>query len=108
MTLLSIIITSAFAQEYIKPFPGKEYNEYSRWRKSPLNPLVNSKPDWNVNKWPPQKPKTIFQEQRVWASPPNQKIVSSESSENKGTKKAPNSRKFVKPHVEIIDDEFLK
>ncbi len=106
MALLSIIIVSAFAQEYIKPFPSKEYDEYSSWRKSHLNPLVNSKPNWNVNKWPPQKPKTTVQEERVWASPPNQKIVSSENSENKETKKIQNSRKFVKSHIEIVDDEF--
>jgi len=104
MALLSITITSAFAQEYVKPFPSKEYNEYSSWRKSPLNPLVNSKPDWNVNKWPPQKPETKVREERVWASPPNQGIVSSETSKNKETKEVQNSRKFVKPHIETIDD----
>jgi len=108
MALLSIIITSAFAQEYVKPFPSKEYDEYSSWRKSPLNPLVNSKPNWDVNKWPPQRPKTTVREERVWVSPPNERIVSSENSKNKETKEVQNSRKFGKPHVEIIDDEFLK
>ncbi len=106
MALLSIIVVSAFAQEYIKPFPSKEYDEYSSWKKSSLNPLVNSKPNWNVNKWPPQKPKRTVQEERVWASPPNQKSVSSENSKNKETKEIQNSRKFVPPHVEIVDAEF--
>jgi hypothetical protein len=108
MALLSIFITSAFAQDYVKPFPSKEYDEYGSWRKSPLNPLKNSKPAWNVNKWPPQKPKRTVQEERVWTSPTNQKIVSSENSENKETKETQNPRKFVKPHVETIDDKFLK
>ena len=103
LALVSIMITSAFAQDYVKPFPSKEYDEYSSWRKSPLNPLVNSKPLWNVNKWPPQKPKKTVQEERVWVSPLNQKIVSSENFENNETKEVQNSQKFVKPHIETIN-----
>jgi len=103
LALLTIIITSAFAQDYVKPFPSKKYDEYGSWRKSPLNPLVNSKPFWNVNKWPPQKPKRTVQEERVWASPPNQEIVSSKNSENKETTKIQSSRKILKFHMETIN-----
>ena len=114
MALLPIIITPGFAQNKkmssirVHKIARKSQSEYKDWQKSPLNPLVNSKPYWDVNKWPPQKAKTPVIEERVWASPANQNIVSSENSENKETKETQNSRKFVKPHVETIDDEFLK
>jgi len=103
LALLSIMITSAFAQDYVKTFPSKEFDEYSSWRKSPLNPLVNSKPLWNVNKWPPQKPQKTVQEERVWTSSPNHETLSSENFENKETKEVQNSQKFVKPHIETIN-----
>jgi hypothetical protein len=67
--------------------------------------LVNSKPYWTVNRWPPREPETTVQEERVWAPSTDQKIV---SSEDKGKKEEQNSRKFAKPHIETIDDEFLK
>jgi hypothetical protein len=87
MALLPIIITPGFTQNKEKSFirvhkiARKSQSEYSDWQKSPLNPMVNSEPNWNVNKRPPQKAKTTVLEERVWESPANQKIVSSENSE---------------------------
>ena len=111
MTLLPIIITLAFSQGYSKSlirvhkFSSNKQSGYSSWKKSPLNPLVHSKPYWSVNKWPPPKPVTAVQEEKEWAPPTNQKIVTSKDKEKKEKKK---SRKFPKPHFEKIDEKFLK
>ena len=111
MALLPMIIMLAFTQGYgkssirVHQFPSKKQSGYNSWKKSSLNPMVHSKPYWSVNKWPPPKPVTTVQEERVWVSPRNQKIVTSEDKEKKEEQK---SRKFPKPHFEEIDEELLK
>ena len=48
---------------------------------------------------------TAVQEEKEWAPPTNQKIVTSKDKEKKEKQK---SRKFAKPHFEKIDEKFLK